>query len=62
MDKNISLGSKLKDRISGFTGVATALCLYLDAPSRLRLTSELLEGGKPVDVWFDINRLDVISR
>lgn len=54
----VVLGQKYRDRITGFTGVATSRHEYLNGCVRIALTSAELHEGKPVDaVTFDIEDL-----
>ena len=50
------LGDTLDDTVTGYTGVATARCEYLGVENA-RYCLENMENGKPVEVWFDENRL-----
>jgi len=54
----LQLGTKVKDAITGFEGVATARTTFLYGCVRVQVEpTELLEG-KPVDAqWFDEQRL-----
>lgn len=59
----IALGSKVRDMISGFEGIATGHCdylygcsQYLIAPDRLGDKGELLDSQ-----WFDEQRVEVVE-
>jgi len=49
MRSNIELGKKYRDRISGFTGIATGRHEYLNGCVRITITATELHDGKPVD-------------
>lgn len=51
----VTLGELVKDQITGFTGVATARCLYLYGCERIQITSQKLtkEKNEPQQEWFD---------
>lgn len=58
----IKLGEKVKDGITGFEGVATARAEYLYGCVRVLVESKKLKDGKPIDEWFDEQRLTVKSK
>lgn len=45
----------VKDSVTGFAGVITARCEYLDGDTRYQV--EEMVSGKPVQQWFDEGRL-----
>lgn len=52
------LGEIIKDKVTGFQGVAMARTEYFTDCAHYGLCSQTLEGGKPLDwVWFDETRL-----
>ncbi|KQV66601.1 hypothetical protein [Caulobacter sp. Root343] len=56
------LGSTVKDRITGFSGVATSYTTYLTGCNRVGVTPTVDADGKTrEDAWFDEQRLDVIA-
>lgn len=55
----IKLGEKYKDSITGFEGVATAMTEFQYGCIRYCLESKELKDGKPVECWFDEQRLVV---
>lgn len=58
----VKLGSKVKDSITGFTGVATARAVYLYGCVQVLVQPGKLENGKIVEShWFDEQRLDTVS-
>lgn len=59
----IQLGSKAKDKITGFTGVAIGRAEYLTGCTQILLTPDKLtkDGKRPEGEWFDEQRLEVIQ-
>ena len=58
----IKLGSKVKDQISGFTGIATARTEYLHGCARVVVDPQELHEGKPIDGrYFDEQQLEVVE-
>jgi hypothetical protein len=56
----IQLGSKVKDRVTGFSGIATARIEYITGCVQYAVTPDSLQDGLPIDnQWFDECRLDV---
>ncbi len=58
MKESIQLGDRVKDGITGFSGVVTGIAEYLYGCRRLQVESEKLEGGSPKTEWFDIDRVE----
>lgn len=63
MAKDIQLGSIVKDRITGFTGVATGRHQYLTGCNKIDVTPQALDkDGQPVKAaWFDEQMIDVVA-
>lgn len=57
MGKSINLGERVKDRITGYVGIATARGEHLDGTVRYGV--EALVNGAVAVEWFDEKRLDV---
>jgi hypothetical protein len=58
----VSLGDKVKDRISGFEGIATCRSEYMFGCVRVGVSPRGTHEGKPVESqWFDEDQLDVIE-
>lgn len=56
----IKLGDQVRDKISGFAGVVTAISTYLNGCNRILVTAEQTNGdGKIVDWWIDDVQLEV---
>jgi len=53
----IKLGDKVKDKVSGFSGIATAKTEWLNKCVRINITAQKLKDGKPVDEWFDEDQI-----
>ncbi|MBB2165965.1 hypothetical protein HLH26_15790 [Gluconacetobacter sp. 1b LMG 1731] len=55
----VTLGSSYVDRVTGFSGIATARTEYLTGRSRVELSPSLRPDGRlPRPEWFDEERLD----
>ena len=58
----IQLGSKVKDTITGFTGIATGFLTFMYGCNRVQITPQELHEGKTIDPeWFDDQRVEVIA-
>lgn len=58
----IKLGSRVKDKITGFEGIAIASVTYLTGCEQIGITPPLDKDGKLVETqYFDITRLEVID-
>jgi len=50
----IKLGDKVRDTITGFTGVVVGITNWLNGCTRYGIQHEKLKDGKPLDIeWFD---------
>ncbi len=59
----IKLGTRVKDCITGFTGIAVARTEWVNGCTRYGVQSETLIDGKPGDEhWFDERALEKASR
>ena len=55
----IALGDKVKDRITGYTGIVVARTDWLYGCTRFSVQSSELKDGKPIEAeWFDEKALD----
>lgn len=62
MAKNVKLGSKVKDKVTGFIGIAVGATEYLQGCRRIGIQSQTLHDGKTIDAhWFDEPQLIVIK-
>lgn len=60
--RELKLGMKLKDTITGFEGTATSSHFYLNGCVRVSIQSSTLKDGKPLDPEsFDIQQLEAIQ-
>ena len=59
----MKLGDKVRDTITGLTGVAVARHEYLNGCIRLSLQPPEVKDGKPVDCsTFDVEQLEVVEK
>ena len=57
----IGLGQTVRDKISGFTGVATGRAEFLYGCERILVQPKLDKDGKPQEAdWFDEPQLDTV--
>ena len=63
MGQAIVLGNKVRDKVTGFEGVAVERCSYLDGTSSVKVESQTLskEEGVPVVAWFWEVRLTFVE-
>lgn len=58
----IKLGSKVKDTVTKFRGIAVSRTEYLQGCSRIAVQPENLQKGKPIEPqFFDEPQLEVIK-
>jgi len=58
----IKLGNRVKDLITGFTGIAVGRTEYLYGCTRIVVEPEDLKDGKLIDaVWFDEQRIVTVE-
>ncbi len=60
--KNIELGMKAKDKITGFEGIITGHVKYLYGCDQYCLNSEAKDGKLSDSGYFDEGRIEVIGR
>jgi len=56
----LELGNKVVDDLTGFTGIVTGICQYLNSSTRVQVTSQELKDGKTIEEWFDVLRLKAV--
>ena len=61
MDPIIELGRVYEDELTGFRGIATALCSYLTGCDQVGLLGQSVDGAKPVYQWVDVPRVVQVS-
>ena len=60
--KTIELGSKVKDIVSGFEGIATARIEYMNGCVQYYITPKVSKDGELKDGrWFDVQQVEVCS-
>ena len=60
----IKLGDEVKDKITGFKGVAVSIADWLNGCRRVGIQPKKLdEKGKPGEIeWFDIEQVEAIKK
>ena len=54
------LGSKVKEKVTGFVGTVTAHCEHITGCVEMLVVANTLGlDGKPVEAWFDESRLTI---
>jgi len=58
----VKIGDKVKDIVTGFTGIAVAKTEWLNGCSRFGVQSDVLKDGMPTDTqWFDAPQLELVE-
>jgi len=58
----IQLGNRVRDLVSGFTGIATARTEYMNGCVQFAITSSSEDGTKePVSRWLDTEQLEFVD-
>ena len=56
------LGDKVRDSITGFAGIVTAITEYLNGCKRVSVQPQNLKDGVPIDVqYFDVEQVEVLE-
>lgn len=56
-------GDRVKDTISGFMGIVTCRLEYLNGCTRIQVSPEILNEGKPIESqYFDEPQVEVIEK
>lgn len=59
----ISLGDKVKDTVTGYSGIAVVKCIYLQGCDRFGVQASVdKEGKKPEWEYFDEPQLKVLKK
>lgn len=62
---SIKLGDRVKDKITGFQGIATGICDYITGCKQVLVTPEAQGNGHveklPDSCWLDIDRLNAVE-
>lgn len=62
MNKVENFGKKAKDKVTGFTGIITALTVYMYGCEQYLITPPVDKDGKRVNgEWFDSGRIELID-
>lgn len=57
-----ALGDRVRDRITGFEGIATTHASHLTGCDRFWLSPRVGQDGKPIDgMWVDIDMLEIVE-
>jgi hypothetical protein len=57
------LGTKVKDRVTGFKGIVTTISFDLYGCVQAVITSKPKDNNtKSMSGWYDVNRLEVLNR
>ena len=63
MQEKINLGDKVKDTITGHTGICTGIIIWLNGCRRIGIQSKAVKDGLPVDVyWVDETTVEVVKQ
>jgi hypothetical protein len=58
----MNLGDKVKDKVTGFTGIVAGRTTFLHGCVRCGVQCDELKDGKPLDViWFDEPQLKLVK-
>ena len=62
IDKNTSLGAKARDMVTGFEGIITGRCEYLNGCTQFCVSPPLDDDGKIVKgIWLDNGQLEFVD-
>ena len=60
--KSIKLGQKVKDKVTGFTGIAVAKCKFLNGCVQFHISPPVdKDGNERKDQWIDAAQLEIID-
>ena len=57
----IRLGSRVRDKITGFEGITTGHCKYLYGCNQYNIVSRVKDGKPSECFWFDDGRIELID-
>lgn len=57
----IELGREVQDKVTGFRGIATAKCEYLNGCVQFCVTPKMIDGKFPDGQYIDIQQLEVVG-
>ncbi len=58
----VHLGKKVKDKITGFVGIAVGYCSYLTGCNQYGVAPPVKDGKICDTSWFDEGRIEVIGK
>lgn len=58
----IKLGSRVRDTLTGFEGIATGRTTFLFGCVRVCIESPELEKGETIENWFDEQRVETVKK
>ncbi len=59
----IELGQEVKDKVTGFKGIASGKCIYLSGCTHVCIQPKVEKDGKLPDAkWFDEPMVEVVSK
>lgn len=61
MPRNIALGVKARDVVTGFTGIVTGKATYLTGCDQFCLTTQVDDKHESKGNWFDENRIEILD-
>ena len=63
MFKTMNLGDRVKDPITGMTGIVTCITTWLHGCIRIGVQPEKLKDGKPLEaIYFDQSQLELVKK
>jgi hypothetical protein len=62
MTNHIQFGTRVRDRITGFEGIATAHCDYISGCNQTLVTPPVKDGKFEAGQWFDDQRIEVLNK
>lgn len=58
----LCLGRFYRDRVTGFAGAATGVCVYLSSHTRVEISARVQENGNAQPAqWFDLPQLEPLG-
>jgi len=59
---SIKLGDKVKDKVTGFTGIAISRIEFLNGCTQIQIQPQKLKDGRPIESeYFDIQQIEKIE-
>lgn len=59
----IELGQEVKDKVTGFKGIASGRCVYLSGCAHVSIQPKVGKDGKlPEAKWFDEPMIELVSK